>query len=125
MKKVIIALAISVVIAGTAFCANSPTTTTVPKATTTTVAPSAAILSVTGVVQKIVAASTAKKTGEQLVVLVDGKEMTLAVSTAIVVKDAKGKSVKLSALTKGTKVVIGYSQTANGGNEAVSVTVTK
>jgi len=112
MKKIVVALVIAVMTAGVAFAQNAPT----PAAQAT--------LTVTGTIQKIVKANATKKTSEQIVVRVDGKDVTFIVLGTTEIKDAAGKAAKFSALTKGAKVTVLYTVTAQG-NEAKSIGITK
>jgi len=126
MKKIVVALVIAVMTAGVAFAQNAPAPAAQnPKAATAPVAQTAqATLTVTGTLQKIVKANATKKTSEQIVVRVDGKDVTFIVLGTTEIKDAAGKVAKFSALTKGAKVVVLYTVTAQG-NEAKSIGITK
>jgi len=126
MKKIVVALVIAVMTAGVAFAQNGPAPAAQnPKTTAAPTAPAAqATLTVTGTIQKIVKANATKKTSEQIVVRVDGKDVTFIVLGTTEIKDATGKAAKFSALTKGAKVTVLYTVTAQG-NEAKSIGITK
>ncbi|MCE5256845.1 MAG: hypothetical protein LLF89_08385 [Spirochaetaceae bacterium] len=118
MKKIVIALLMASLAFGTVFAQN-PATTTAPAVTQTQTT-----LTVSGTIQKIVTADKAKKTSEQIIVRVEGKDLAFTVLGTTQIKDASGKAVKFSALTKGEKVVVIYTVTTQG-NEAKSVTISK
>jgi hypothetical protein len=134
MKKIIIALVAISLSTGALFAETAATKTTTPVATTTqAAAPAASVaapaaqadITLSATISKVVAASKAKGSSAEIVVKgADEKKIVLVMAKASTLKNAAGKTIKLSALKAGEAVSVVYTP-GEKRNTLVSLTLSK
>jgi hypothetical protein len=133
MKKIIIALVAISLSTGALFAETAATKTTTPVATTQAAAPAASVaapaaqadITLSATISKVVAASKAKGSSAEIVVKgADEKKIVLVMAKASTLKNAAGKTIKLSALKAGEAVSVVYTP-GEKRNTLVSLTLSK